>query len=87
VRDALCDFKIAGTRTNVEIFQGDLVRSFAPDSLTSADAKLQADLWAADQALIAMGSAWAAQDQGALQTALDAFRQAFTRVVSDLAAL
>jgi len=86
VRDALCDFNIAGTRTNVEIFLGDLVRSFAPDSLTSADAKLQADLWAADQALIAMGSAWTAQDQGALQTAQDAFRQAFAKVRADVAA-
>ena len=86
VRDALCDFNIAGTRTNVEIFQGNLVRSFAPDSLTSEDAKLQADLWAADQALVAMDSAWTAQDQGALQTAQDAFRQAFAKVQADVAA-
>ncbi len=87
VRDALCDFNIAGTRTNVEIFQGDLVRNFAPESLSSADAKLQADLWAADQALIAMDSAWTGQDQGALQTAHDAFRQAFATVQSDIAAI
>lgn len=86
VRDVLCDFNIAGTRTNVEIFQGDLARSFSPDSLTSEDAKLQTDLWAADQALIAMDSAWTAQDQGALQTAHDSFRQAFARVQSDVAA-
>jgi hypothetical protein len=86
VRDALCDFNIAGTRTNVEIFQGDLVRDFAPDSLTSEDAKLQADLWAADQALVAMDSAWTAKDQGALQTAQDAFRQAFAKIQSDVAA-
>jgi hypothetical protein len=86
VRDALCDFNIAGTRTNVEIFQGNLVRSFAPESLNSADAKLQADLWAADQALVRMDSAWTAQDQGALQTAQDAFKQAYAKIQSDVAA-
>ncbi len=87
ITDLTCANEIAKMMENVEAFQGDLVRDFAPDSLASKDARLQADLWAVDQALVAMQSAWSANDNGTLQTAHDAVTQAFARVETDIAAI
>ena len=85
--DLTCANEIAAMMDNVEAFQGDLVHDFAPDSLATKDARLQADLWAADQALVAMQSAWSGNDEGALQTAHDAFVRAYARVEADVTSI
>ena len=87
VGDLQCASDIASMTDNVEAFEGDLIHDFAPDSLASKDARLQADLWAADQALVAMQTAWSANDKVALQTAHDAFAQAYARAEADVAAI
>jgi len=87
VGDDFCQNNIVVAMENMDALQGDLVRDFAPDASASKDARLQMDVWSADQSLVAMDVAWSAHDQVSLQTARDAFRQAFARVVSDLAAL
>jgi len=87
VGDDFCQNNIVVAMEDIDALQGDLVRNFAPAASAPKDARLQIDVWAADQALVAMGAAWSAHDQVSLQTARDAFSQAFTRVVSDLAAL
>ena len=84
---ASCVSEIAGVRLEVETFQGDLVHSFAPDSLATKDARLQADLFAADVALGAMDSALSAGDQAALQTGYTAVRQALGRIDADAAGI
>jgi len=87
VGDDFCQNNIVVAMENIDALQGDLVRDFAPDASAATDARLQMDVWTADQGLVAMDVAWSAHDQTSLQTARDAFRQAFARVVSDLAAL
>jgi len=87
VGDDSCQNNIVVAIEDIDGLQGNLVRNFAPDALASKDAHLQMDVWAADQALVAMDTAWSAHDQASLQTARDAFRQAFARVVSDLASI
>jgi hypothetical protein len=87
VDDAFCQNNIVVAIEDIDGLQGNLVRNFAPDALASKDALLQMDVWAADQALVAMDAAWSAHDQAALQAARDAFTKAFTRVVSDLASI
>jgi hypothetical protein len=80
-----CANEIASVRLQVETFQGDLVKLYAPDSLVAKDGRLQADLVAADAALDAMASALSAGDQVSLQSGHDALRRALNRVVSDAA--
>jgi len=87
VGDDFCQNNIVVAIEDIDGLQGNLVRNFAPDALASKDAHLQMDVWAADQALVAMDIAWSAHDRASLQTARDAFRQAFARVVSDLASI
>jgi hypothetical protein len=80
-----CANEIAAVRLQVETFQGDLVRLYAPDSLVPKDGRLQADLAATDVALNAMASGLSAGDQVALQAGHDTLRQALNRIVSDAA--
>ncbi len=80
-----CPAQIAATRLAVEDFQGDLVRVFAPDSLSSKDSVLQAHLLAADMALGAMTSALAASDQIELQAGANALLLALAQADSDAA--
>jgi hypothetical protein len=80
-----CANEIAGVRLQVETFQGDLVKLYAPDSLVAKDGRLQADLVATDAALDAMASALSAGDQVSLQSGHDVLRQALNRVLSDAA--
>src|SRR5258706_11637952 len=87
VGDDFCQNNIVVAMENIDALQGDLVRNFAPVASASRDARLEMDVWAADQGLVAMDAAWSAHDQASLQTARDAFRQAFARVVSDLASI
>lgn len=86
VGDDFCQNNVVVAMEDIDALQGDLVRNFAPAASAPKDARLQIDVWAADQALVAMDAAWSAHDEVSLQTARDAFSQAFTRVVSDLAA-
>jgi len=87
VGDDFCQNNIVVAIEDIDGLQGNIVRNFAPDALASKDAHLQMDVWAADQALVAMDGAWSAGDQASLQTARDLFTQAFARVVSDLASI
>jgi hypothetical protein len=80
-----CADEIAAVRLQVETFQGDLVRLYAPDAFNAKDGRLQADLAATNAALNAMASGLSAGDQVALQTGHDTLRQALSRVVSDAA--
>ena len=80
-----CADEIAAVRLQVETFQGDLVRLYAPDAFVAKDGRLQADLAATDAALDAMASGLSAGDQVALQAGHDTLRQALNRVVSDAA--
>lgn len=80
-----CVGEIAAVRLQVEVFQGDLVRNFAPDSLAAMDARLGADLFAAYVALNAMESALLAGDQVGLQAGRGDLRQALRQVESDAA--
>jgi predicted negative regulator of RcsB-dependent stress response len=80
-----CIDEIAAIRLQVETFQEDVARTFAPDSLAAKDGRMQADLLAADRSLDAMASALSAGDQVALQAGHDALRQALSRVESDAA--
>jgi hypothetical protein len=80
-----CADEIAAVRLQVETFQGDLVRLYAPDAFVAKDGRLQADLAATDAALNAMASGLLAGDQVALQTSHDTLRQALNRVGSDAA--
>ena len=69
-----CPDEIAATGLQVETFQGELVRDFAPDSLAAKDGRLQADLFTAYTALGAMASALSAGDQIGLQAGHDVLR-------------
>jgi len=80
-----CIDEIAAIRLQVETFQEDVARTFAPDSLAAKDGRMQADLLAADRSLDALESALSAGDQVALQAGHDALRQALSRVESDAA--
>jgi hypothetical protein len=80
-----CSDEIAAFRIQVEIFQEDLVRHYAPDSLAAKDERLQADLVTVDDELDAMTSAISAGDSVALQASFDGLRQALGRVGSDAA--
>ncbi len=80
-----CFDEIAAVRLQVEIFQGDLVGNFAPDSLAAKDARLGEDLFAAYVALNAMESALSAGDRVGLQAGHGDLRQALGRVESDAA--
>lgn len=80
-----CADEIAAVRLQVETFQGDLVRLYAPDAFVAKDGRLQADLAATEAALNAVASGLSAGDQVALQTGHDTLRQALNRVVSDAA--
>ena len=80
-----CVDEIAAVRLQVETFQGDLVRYFAPASLAVKDGRLQADLFAADVALNAVESALSASDQVGLQAGNEALRQALGQVEADAA--
>jgi len=80
-----CVDEIAAVRLQVEIFQGDLVRNFAPDSLAAMDARLGADLFGAYVALNAMESALSDGDQVGLQAGRGDLRQALRQVESDAA--
>ena len=80
-----CVGEIAAVRLQVEIFQGDLVRNFAPDSLAAMDARLGADLFAAYVALNAMESALSAGDQVGLRAGRGDLRQALRQVESEAA--
>jgi hypothetical protein len=78
-----CVDEIAASRLQVETFQDDLVRGFAPNPLAAKDQRLQADLLAADAALDAMGVAQSAGDQLQLAADQNALRLALSRVDSD----
>lgn len=78
-----CLDEIAATRFQLEAFQGDLVRVYAPNSLAAKDAHLQADLLSATVALDAMASALTAGDQVEFQAGHDALRLALAKVDSD----
>ena len=80
-----CLAQIATTRLAVEDFQGDLVRVFAPDSLSSKDGVLQAHLFTADVALGAMTSALAAGDQIEFRAGSNALLLALTEADADAA--
>lgn len=80
-----CLAQIATTRLAIEDFQGDLVRVFAPDSLSSKDGVLQAHLFTADVALGAMTSALAAGDQIEFQAGSNALLLALAEAESDAA--
>jgi hypothetical protein len=80
-----CVDEISATRLQVEIFQGDLVGVWAPESLAVSDGRLQSDLFAADLALNAMASALLIGDQVALQAGDYALRLALSRADSDAA--
>lgn len=66
----------------METFQGDLVRTFVPESLAAKDGRLQSDLFIADGALGAMGSALSAGDRIAIQSGYNVLRQALCRADS-----
>lgn len=87
VGDDSCQNNIVLAIENIDALQGNVVRDLAPVALASKDARLQMDLWAADQALVAMQSAWTAHDQRALQVAHDAFVLAYVRVGTDITAI
>jgi hypothetical protein len=78
-----CVDEIAASRLQVETFQDDLVRNFAPNPLATKDQRLQTDLLAADAALDAMGVAQSAGDQLQLAANQGALRLALSRVESD----
>ena len=82
-----CGTEIAATRLQVETFQDDLVRVFAPNALAAKDRQLKADLLTADMSLDAIASALSAADQVGLQTGYAALRQALGRADSDAAAI
>jgi hypothetical protein len=79
-----CVDEIAAMRLQVETFQDDLVRNFAPASLAAKDERLQADLLAADVAMDAMDSALSAGDQTRLVSSQGALRLALGRAASDI---
>ena len=80
-----CPDEIAATGLQMETFQGELVRDFAPDSLAAKDGRLQADLFTAYTALGAMASALSAGDQIGLQAGHEVLRQALGSADSDAA--
>jgi hypothetical protein len=80
-----CLDEIAAARFQLEVFQGDLVLDFAPDSLAAEDAHLQADLSAADVALGVTEAALSAGDHARFESGHTALRQALDRVASDVA--
>lgn len=80
-----CANEIAAARLQVETFQGDLVFTYAPDSIATKDLRLQSDLISADVALNAIESALSTADQFALLAGHDALRGALVRVDSDAA--
>lgn len=82
-----CADEIDAVGLQVEAFQEDLVRYYAPDSLVANDRRLQADLLATENALDAMTSALSTGVQVALQTAFSALRQALGRVDADAASI
>ena len=84
---ATCATDLAAIRARVESFQGHLILLYAPNSLAAADARLQADLAVAAQALAAGESALAAHDQVALQASERSLGQALVRVDADFASI
>ncbi len=80
-----CFDEIAAMRVQVETFQDDLVRNFAPVSLAAKDGRLQADLLAADAALDALDVALSAGDQTKLISSQNTLRQALSRAGGDAA--
>ena len=67
--DAACTSDLAGCRTNldtslvtVDEIQGELIRVYAPDSMTAKEGRLQADLTAADSALRTMMAALSSRE-------------------------
>ena len=78
-----CADEIDATRLQVETFQDDTVRGFAPSSLAAKDERLQADLLAADTALNSMSSALSAGNQLQLGAGRNALRQALSLVDRD----
>lgn len=80
-----CVDEIAAMRLQLETFQGDLVRVSAPESLTEKDARLEADLFAADAAIGEMASALSAGDQVALRAGHDGLLLAIDRSNLDAA--
>jgi hypothetical protein len=78
-----CADQIAAARLQVETFQDDTVRGFAPSSLAAKDERLQADLLAADVALNSMSSALSAGNQLQLGDGRNALNQALSLVDQD----
>lgn len=73
------------TRQYIERFQGSLLLVYAPDALAAKDERLQADLFRADQALVAMTATLKAGDQIQLKTNGDVLVRGLTAVDSDVA--
>jgi hypothetical protein len=84
-RTQACVDKFAALRLQLETFVSDLAFAFAPDSLSAEDAKLQADLMAADVALDGMESAASGRDQVGLQAGHDQLLKALRGVDADAA--
>jgi hypothetical protein len=79
-RTPACVDEFAALRLQLETFVGDLAFAYAPDSLAAEDAKLQADLMAADVALDVMESAASGRDQVGLRAGHDQLLQALGEV-------
>jgi hypothetical protein len=86
-RTPACVDEFAALRLQLEIFVSDLASTSAPDSLSAEDAKLQADLMAADAALVAMESAASGHDQVGLQAGHDQLLRALRGVDADAAGI
>lgn len=78
-----CADEIDASRLEVETLEDALVRGFAPNALAAKDARLQADLLAADLALNSMSSSLSAGNQAQLAAGRNALRQALSLVDRD----
>ena len=82
-----CWNRVNAAEIDVMGFQNALVRLAAPGSLVAKDHRLQLDLAEADTALVNMGVALSAGDQGAFDAARSSFRQGLAAAKQDAAAI
>ena len=82
-----CWNRVNAAEIGVMSFQNALVRLAAPGSLVANDHRLQLDLAEADTALVNMGVALSAGDQGAFDAARSSFRQGLAAAKQDAAAI
>jgi hypothetical protein len=85
--DGLCQHDVTNTDVQMGQILDDLIGNAAPSSMASKDSHLEADLAAADSALVGVVTGFTTNDQPAFNSGRAAYAQALTAIESDMTAI